>query len=135
MPRPHKEAPPSNPFNAALGPARPMRRGVLTERHVTCSKPGCPCSHDPEARHGPYFSLTRKVGGRTRTRLVSAGEAVVVRRQIDDGRSFRTDVEAYWQACERCADDELEGVRAEQAEKGGSRRRSPRRLRPRSPSS
>ena len=115
-----------------LGPLRPMRRGVLTERRVTCSKPGCPCSEDAEARHGPYFSLTRMVRKRTRTRLVSAEEAVVVRRQIEEGRQFRAEVEAYLQACERFADGELEGVRAAEAEKGGSTRRSPRRLRPRS---
>lgn len=109
-----------------------MRRGVLTERRVTCSKPGCPCGQDPEARHGPYFSLTRAVGGRTRTRLVSQEEAVVVRRQIEEGRLFRGELEAYWEACERAADTELEAVRATEAEKGGSKRRSPRQLRPRS---
>jgi hypothetical protein len=110
-----------------------MRRGVLTERRMTCSKPGCPCGHDLEARHGPYFSLTRSVHGRTRTRIVSADEAVIVRRQIEDGRAFRSEIEVYWQACERAADLELEATRATQAEKGGSRRRSPRQLRPRSP--
>lgn len=132
MPTAHRRAARLEVNDAALGPVRPMRRGVLTERHVTCSKPGCPCSRDPEARHGPYFSLTRAVRGRTHTRLVSAEEAVVVRRQIEDGRAFRAEMESYWQACERSADEELEGVRAVQAEKGGSKRRLPRRLRPRS---
>ena len=132
MPKPDRGGAPSIPGDPALGPIRFMRRGVLTERRVTCSKPGCPCGHDPEARHGPYFSLTRAVRGRTRTRLVSADEAVVVRRQIEEGRAFRSEMEAYWQACERSADAELEGLRAAQAKKGGSRRRSPRRLRPRS---
>jgi len=134
MPKPVRGCAPSSPDGHALGRIRPIRRGVLTERRVTCSKPGCPCGHDPEARHGPYFSLTRAVRGRTRTRLVSADEAVVVRRQIEEGRAFRAELEAYWQACERAADAELEGMRATQAEKGGSKRRSPRRLRPRSPS-
>lgn len=123
---------PGSGGGAALGPIRAIRRGVLTERRVSCSKPGCPCGRDPEARHGPYFSLTRAVRGRTRTRLVNPEEAVVVRRQIEDGRAFRGELEAYWQACERAADAELEGLRAAEAEKGGSRRRSSRRLRPRS---
>ncbi len=130
-----KASQPSVPASAAghaLGRVRPMRRGVLTERRVTCSKPGCPCGRDPEARHGPYYSLTRAVGGRTRTRLVRAEDAIVVRRQIEDGRAFRGELESYWQACERAADAELEGLHAGQAEKGGSRRRSSRRLRPRS---
>ncbi len=134
MPKRLSAASTPNRSPAVLGPARPIRRGVLTERYVTCSKPGCPCAHDSDARHGPYFSLTRAVRGRTRTRLVSAEEAVVVRRQIEQGRAFRSELEAYWQTCERAADGELEGMRAAQAEKGGFRRRSPRRLRPRSAS-
>ena len=42
---------------------QPMRRGSLSERYVKCSKPGCTCAEDSKARHGPYFSLTRGVGG------------------------------------------------------------------------
>jgi len=132
MPKPVNSGAPSSPSGPTFAAIRPMRRGVLTERRVTCSKPGCPCGHDLEARHGPYFSLTRAVGGRTRTRLVSAEQVVVVRRQIEEGRAFRSELETYWQTCERAADAELEGVRAAQAEKGGSTRRSPRRLRPKS---
>lgn len=132
MPKRPVVSPSASNGSCTVGPIRPMRRGVLTERLVTCSKPGCPCGSDPEARHGPYFSLTRSVGGRTRTRLVSAEEAVVVRRQIEDGRAFRGELESYWQACEHAADAELEVMGAGGAEKGGSMRRSPRRLRPRS---
>ncbi|MGA3029079.1 MAG: DUF6788 family protein, partial [Bryobacteraceae bacterium] len=54
-----------------LAQPKPMRRGSLSERFVKCSKPGCPCASDPKARHGPYFSLTRAVQGRTQSRLVS----------------------------------------------------------------
>lgn len=131
---PKQDAPGSTGGSAKglLGPISPMRRGVLTERLVTCSKPGCACSRDPEARHGPYYSLTRAVRGHTRTRLVSAEEAAVVRRQIEDGRAFRGELESYWQECERAADAELAGLHSAEAEKGGSKRRSPRRLRPRS---
>ena len=46
-----------------------MRRGSLSERYVKCSKPGCPCATDPQARHGPYVSLTRAVEGQTQSRL------------------------------------------------------------------
>jgi len=114
----------------------PMRRGSLTERWVKCSRAGCPCGHTPEARHGPYYSLTRSVGGTTRTRLIPADQVETVRRQIEAGRRFRDAAERYWEACERLADLELE--RAAEAlvgegEKGGSARRSRRRLRGKSP--
>lgn len=116
----------------------PMRRGSLTARTVKCSRPGCPCKDRPEARHGPYFSLTRSVAGTTQTRLIAAAQADTVRRQIDTGRQFRDATELYWGACERLADAEIAPVAetaADRREKGGSVRRSRRRLRKRSPRS
>ena len=105
----------------------PMRRGSLSERYVKCSKPGCPCADDPTARHGPYYSVTRGVAGRTQSRYLAPEQAAVARRQIAAGRRFRQQVDAYWEACERWADAELDAPEAasrEAAEKGGSRRRS-----------
>lgn len=111
----------------------PMRRGSLTERLVKCSRPGCPCQHERTARHGPYYSWTRTVAGRTQTRLIPAAQVALVRRQIDAGREFRDATEVYWAACERLADTELARGTAAAAgrEKGGSARRSRRSLRKR----
>lgn len=103
---------------------KPMRRGSLSERYVKCSKPGCSCADDPKARHGPYFSLTRGVGGRTRSRFISQAQAELVRHQVEAGQHFRRQVEAFWEACEQWADAQLEGPAAsEAAQKKGSRRR------------
>ena len=66
-----------------------MRRGSLSERYVKCSKPGCACAERPAARHGPYYSLTRTVGGRTQSRFVPAEQADLVREQIAAGQQFR----------------------------------------------
>ena len=125
-------------LTAQLADPVPMRRGSLTERTVKCSRPGCPCTDRPEARHGPYFSLTRSVAGTTQTRLIAAAQADTVRRQIEAGRQFRDATELYWGACERLADAEiapLAETAADRREKGGSVRRSRRRLRKRSPRS
>jgi len=104
--------------------AQPMRRGSLCERWVKCSRPGCPCSERPQARHGPYFSLTRMIDGKTRSRLLTGEQAEIVRRQIDAAHRFRKRLEAYWEACERWADAQLEAAApARKGEKGGSRRR------------
>lgn len=101
----------------------PMRRGSLSERYVKCSKPGCPCADDPQARHGPYFSLTRGVGGRTQSRFVSDAQVELVRRQVEAGQHFRRQVEAFWEACEEWADAQLQGSGATTvAQKGGSKR-------------
>lgn len=118
----------------ALGPPQPMRRGSLSERYMKCSKPGCACGDNPDARHGPYFSLTRAVEGRTQSRLVSVEQAEIVRKQVEVGQHFREQIETYWQACERWADAELETEEAseEEAKKGASKRGSMPRSSPKS---
>ncbi len=112
-----------------LAEPKPMRRGSLSVRYVKCNKPGCPCADDPEARHGPYTSVVRTIGGRTQSRLVPAAQTDVLRRQIEAGQQFRKEIEAYWRACEQWADEELdssEGTSQEVAKKGGSKRPSRR---------
>jgi uncharacterized protein DUF6788 len=119
-----------------LADAKPMRRGSLSERTIKCSKPGCACAQDPKARHGPYYSLTRAVGGRTHSRFLTAEQADLVRRQVDAGRKFRGHVDALWEACEQWADSQLADVSASsgEAKKGGSKRtsktKSPRKSKP-----
>src|SRR6266851_9191358 len=102
---------------------KPMRRGSVSERYVKCSKPSCACADDPKARHGPYFSLTRGVAGRTQSRLISAGQAELVRRQVEAGQHFRRQVEVFWEACEQWANAQLEtpAAASEAAKKKGSK--------------
>ena len=40
-----------------LAEPTPMRRGSVSERFMKCGQKECRCQHDPQARHGPYFSL------------------------------------------------------------------------------
>jgi hypothetical protein len=63
---------------ASLGLALP---GTLIERHVRCGKPGCRCHASPPVLHGPYWQWTRKVAGKTITRLVPD-------EQLDDYRQW-----------------------------------------------
>ena len=121
---------PVRSLSERLASSRPMRRGSLSERYMKCSKPGCACQRDPHARHGPYYSLTRNIGGQTRSRLIPAERVEVVRGQIAAGKEFRQQVEAYWAACEQWANAEVDSEAG--AEKRGSRRRSRRRSRPKS---
>lgn len=111
-----------------LSQLQPMRRGSLSERYIKCSKPNCRCRQDADARHGPYYSWTRAVGGQTRSRLVSAEQASRMRQQIGAGQKFRHQVERLWEACEAWADRDLQvevaAASAEVAEKKGSARTS-----------
>ena len=115
-----------------LAAAHPMRRGSLSERYMKCSKPGCACQRDEEGRHGPYFSLTRNLGGQTQSRLVPTEQVERVREQIAAGRQVRQQVEAFWAACEQWADAEAASETEAGAKKRGSRPRSRRSSRPKS---
>jgi hypothetical protein len=104
-----------------------MRRGSLSERMVKCSKPGCSCAENPDARHGPYFSLTRAVQGKTRSRFLTPEQAALVRQQIEAGHEFRAKLDTLWEGCEAWADSQLQGfltASIAEAEKGGSKRTS-----------
>lgn len=110
-----------------LSELSPMRRGTVSERFMKCGQKECRCQHDANARHGPYFSLTRAEGGKTRSRYLSAEQAVLARQQVEAGQEFRDQVERYWQACEQWGDTQLEASKAashEAAKKGASKRRS-----------
>jgi len=108
-------------MGARLGEEVPMRRGSLSERYVKCSKPGCGCANDPKLRHGPYYSLTRSVGGKTRSRFLSKEQAERVREQIEAGQRFRKRIEEYWRAAEAWADAELELTEGRTADDAGKK--------------
>jgi len=108
-----------------LAQPTPMRRGSVTERYVKCHKPGCACAVDPNARHGPYYSISRVVRGRTASKWLTAAQAERVRQQVAAAQQFRKKVEAFWQACEQWADIELEATSQQEAKKGASKRRLP----------
>src|SRR5258708_14999498 len=105
----------------------PMRRGSVSESSIKCAKPGCACNKDPKARHGPYYSLTQAVAGKTRSRFLTVQQASVAQRQIAAGRKFREQVDTFWEACEEWADTRLElppAASSAEDKKKGSRRRS-----------
>ena len=109
-----------------LAQPRPMRRGSLSNRTIRCGKLNCACADDPNARHGPYYSLTQAVAGKTRSRFLTAEQAAIVEQQIAAGRQFRTHIDEYWEACEEWADTQLQlsPPSSGEAEKKGSRRHS-----------
>lgn len=71
----------------SLGFALP---GTVLERHIRCGKPGCRCSADPPRLHGPYYQWTRKVAGKTETRLLSAAQMARYRSWFENARRLRT---------------------------------------------
>ncbi len=124
---------------AQLAAVGEMRPGSLVARYRRCGKPACHCARPGDPGHGPCWSLTRARAGTTVTRVVPAGPAVdQTRQQLVEYRRFRALVHELLEVNVRLCDARLLAARADAApaaEKGGSRRRSPRRSRPKSPRS
>lgn len=71
---------------AALGLPLP---GSLVQRRTRCGNPGCRCHADPPQLHGPYWTWTRKVEGKTVTRTLDPGQAERLQPLLDNSRRLR----------------------------------------------
>ena len=71
---------------ATLGPTLP---GSLVTRTSRCGNPGCRCHDDPAHRHGPYWTWTRSVAGKTITRSLSDEQAETYRPWFNNARRLR----------------------------------------------
>ena len=69
---------------AALGPCLP---GTISARRLRCGNPRCRCRDtDSNQRHGPYHYWTRKISGKTASKLLSAEQAQRYRPWLDNDK-------------------------------------------------
>ena len=104
-----------------------LRPGSLVERYRRCGKPGCHCTGTGAAGHGPSWSLTREVSGKTVTRVIPPEAVDSTRRQIAEHRRFRGVVREFVEASGQLCDAKLEAPEAtsqEAAKKGASKKPS-----------
>ena len=93
---------------AELGDLRP---GSLVERYRRCGKPGCRCMRPGERGHGPTWSLTRSLSGRTVTRVVPGGEAVeLTRSHLAEYRRLRRLLNELLDLSERLCEARLQAL-------------------------
>jgi hypothetical protein len=71
---------------AGLGWALP---GTVLHRQARCGKPACRCHADPPTLHGPFWSWTRKVNGKTVTRRLTDDQLRDYRPWFDNARRLR----------------------------------------------
>ena len=75
---------------ASLADVDDLRPGFLTARFRKCGKPNCHCAQKDSPGHGPSYSLTHRVGGKTVTQVIPQGPAVEqAKAQIAEYRRFR----------------------------------------------
>jgi len=117
----------------ALAAVEEMRPGALVGRFRKCGKPSCHCADAESGGHGPSWSLTRVVGGTTVTKIIPAAAVGETRAQIAEHRRFRALTRELVEVSEKLCDAKLAAAPEVQAvKKGGSKKPSTPRSRPRS---
>lgn len=116
-----------------LGAVSDFRPGTLIGRYRKCGKPGCRCAREGERGHGPSWSLTRSVNGKTVTKIIARDSVEVTKQQIAEYHRFQELVHELVEINERICDVLLEVGEEhdpERAEKGGSAPQSRRKSKP-----
>ncbi len=63
--------------------------GSLVVRRFACGKAGCGCHNDESKLHGPYISWTRKINGKTVTRLLNQEQLDEYQQYFDNAKRLR----------------------------------------------
>jgi len=69
---------------ATLGPCLP---GTISARRLRCGNPRCRCRNtDSDQRHGPYHYWTRKIAGKTASKLLNTDQAARYQTWLDNNK-------------------------------------------------
>jgi len=94
-----------------------MRQGSLVGRFRKCGKPTCHCAKPGAQGHGPSWSLTRQIGGKTVTKIIPNGPAVErTRRQIAEYQRFKKLSADLVAVCEKFCDAQIKDEAASPAD-------------------
>jgi hypothetical protein len=115
-----------------LATPRDFRPGSMVARFRKCGRPYCHCAHDGSKGHGPSWSLTRHIDGKTITKIIPKEAVEQTKVQIAEYHRFQDAMHELTETNVQICDALLELRRstsedastAEDAEKGGSRRKS-----------
>ena len=117
---------------ASIGDLRP---GSLVARYRKCGKPYCRCARDGSRGHGPSWSLTRQVDGKTVTRIIPPDAVAQTQSQLAECQRLRRLAGELIEVSDALCQTRLSagrGVAAEAAKKGASRTGSRSRSTPKS---
>lgn len=117
---------------AELGDFRP---GQLVGRFRKCGRPNCHCANPDDPGHGPSWSLTRVVKGKTVTRVIPVGPAVLqTQAQLAEYQRFRELSRELVEVSTAICDASLrDPTAAREAKKKGSKKTSKPRSSTKSP--
>lgn len=112
-------------LQVALTQIGDLRPGSLVERFRKCGKPSCHCAKPDSPGHGPSYSLTREVEGKTVTKIIPPPAVEQTQRQIAEYKRFRDLTREFVEVSDKVCDAQLH-VAADSAsrevKKNGTRR-------------
>ncbi len=94
---------------ADLGDLRP---GSLTPRFRKCGKPTCHCAAQGDPGHGPSWSLTWSVEGKTQTRIIPAEAVEETQAQMAEYQRARALMRELFEVSTRMCDAQLDAIKA-----------------------
>ena len=102
-----------------------FRAGSLVGRYRKCGRPWCHCAREGSPGHGPSWSLTRTIKGKTVTKIIHPQSVEMVQHQIAGYHRFQQVVSALVETNTQICDTLLATESNEQdgpegAEKRGS---------------
>ena len=95
---------------SALGDLRP---GRLVQRYRKCGKPNCRCAQPDEVGHGPCWSLTHDVKGKTATRIIPEALVPRTREQIAEYHRLRDLTRDLVEVSEKICEARIQNRKAE----------------------
>lgn len=68
------------PLENRLMKPKAMRVGSVVKQYMFCGKPSCACHQDPQKKHGPYYYLSYKEGGKSQYKYLGKATSPAVER-------------------------------------------------------
>jgi hypothetical protein len=94
-------------LQVALTQVQDLRPGSLVERFRKCGKPSCHCAIPDSPGHGPSYSLTRDLEGKTVTKIIPPDAVEQTHRQIAEYKRFRELTREFVEVSEKVCDAQL----------------------------
>lgn len=108
---------------AALAQVGFILKGSLVQRFLPCGTPGCRCHTDPPQLHGPYWQWSRRVQGKTVSRILPEDQVPRYQEWIENGKRFEAIVTQMHDLSARAAALLVEQERAPSTTPSAARRR------------
>ena len=84
-----------------------LRQGSLSSRYRRCGKPRCHCAREGDRGHGPYWSVTRAVRGKTEFQSIAESAVPQTEAQIAEFHRFQRLTREFVDVSTRLCDAQL----------------------------